>query len=214
MSVHGGFNGATTQESWKGHHQGWYTTRCPRFNGATTQESWKSSVLNRPATSAVLQWGHDAGVVEEMLRPVVVRPSAASMGPRRRSRGRDQPAGPAGPAARFNGATTQESWKRWRQTSPALVTSQCFNGATTQESWKRNSTDRAPLKRFNGATTQESWKRRPSGARIRPRQLGFNGATTQESWKARGTSWPGKWLQWGHDDGVVEDAIDRNGSRT
>ena len=62
-----------------------------RFNGATTKESWKTWLLMRRADARGL---------------------AASMGPRRRSRGRRVTLVPSDDwPDRFNGATTKESWK-------------------------------------------------------------------------------------------------------
>ena len=111
-----------------------------RFNGATTKESWKSLVAARSACQSLLrlQWGHDEGVVEgkrssewtheskERFNGATTKESwkataglyithgliVASMGPRRRSRGRQSKptCGRRGQSG-FNGATTKESWK-------------------------------------------------------------------------------------------------------
>src|SRR5205823_2614044 len=61
---------------------------------------------------------------------------------------------------------------------------------------------------FNGATTKVSWKTRYRPSRPSRWRAGFNGATTKVSWKTedevdrlrRSAA-----LQWGHDEGVVED---------
>jgi len=61
-----------------------------RFNGATTKASWKARrPLLKPSGPWSLQWGHDEGVVEGVAFVLCDRvDSRASMGPRRRRRGR------------------------------------------------------------------------------------------------------------------------------
>jgi len=89
------------------------------FNGATTKASWKAWLFcgnRRPFPR--LQWGHDEGVVEGGLRCLGRRRGfSASMGPRRRRRGRRRLRAAAVPdPGRFNGATTKASWKAQYQT--------------------------------------------------------------------------------------------------
>ncbi len=61
-----GFNGATTLGSWKTRHDRVDRSRRPGFNGATTLRSWKTpAVRGLGIRSVMLQWGHDAGVVED-----------------------------------------------------------------------------------------------------------------------------------------------------
>ena len=161
---------------------------------------------------ALLQWGHDWGVVER-------RTSWPSQQKRRS----------------FNGATTGESWKgrfrapnlgcaRIASMGPRLgsrgkgrpprwttVAHRRFNGATTGESWKATAlrSCRPASRRFNGATTGESWKapyrrgqRAILAASMGPR-LGSRGKPPRSS----STSRAGAWLQWGHDWGVVERSV-------
>src|SRR5271157_261367 len=136
-------------------------------------------------TRCPLQWGHGDGAVEE--NPYFARlnfSSAASMGPRRWSRGRDGDRGArAGQPTGFNGATAMEPWKR-----STLTTSQ-DNGV-----------------RFNGATAMEPWKRTGSGGSATATmtlQWGHGDGAVEEgipaSVRSGGTS-----LQWGHGDGAVE----------
>ena len=159
------------------------------FNGATTMESWKTAARASVAViDAMLQWGHDDGVVED------------TSGDRRLNG-----------VSSFNGATTMESWKTvlgFDAPEAAL----CFNGATTMEPWKtarRRAVDcRSTC--FNGATTMEPWK--TSDRQMRgSSHVSFNGATTMEPWKtpdrSTSASLTPSVLQWGHDDGVVEDTM-------
>ena len=185
------------------------------FNGATTKASWKAPLeVVRGVVHPQLQWGHDEGVVEgaghggSSVRPltrfngattkvswkadlsarVIGDDVEASMGPRRRCRGRrtDRGLALASVVACFNGATTKVSWKAYVATGRSLTSSielqwghdegvvegstmvpvspvvtGCFNGATTKVSWKAHRVDRRPLADrpcFNGATTKVSWK--------------------------------------------------------
>ena len=95
------------------------------FNGATTKESWKTKTCGLiPVCHTVLQWGHDEGVVENdgyCRRRFAM--GVASMGPRRRSRGK----------------------RRLLRRRFAMAC--CFNGATTKESWKTDSNDPEPRRR-------------------------------------------------------------------
>ena len=135
------FNGATTKVSWKAtaRHDG-DAGLVTRFNGATTKESWKADRGDRVASAIV----------------------SASMGPRRRCRGR-----------------------RGMTAASARASASGFNGATTKVSWKApiSRLDARPTLRFNGATTKVSWKA-PVARRSCRRADRFNGATTKESWKA------------------------------
>ena len=145
--------------------------------------------LSLPATAEdqTLQWGHDAGVVEDVGCFVATQP---------RIRG-------------FNGATTLGSWKTPGRARHAGILRGGFNGATTLGSWKTRH-DRvieADVQGFNGATTLGSWKtpavrglgdsfghasmgprrwgrgRRDTGWSVPINSNGFNGATTLGSWK-------------------------------
>ena len=141
----------------------------------------------------MLQWGHDEGVVEDDRR-------------RRRS--------PALETS-FNGATTKESWKTEWRSAGSIVDRAGFNGATTKESWKTRMTERCRHEywSFNGATTKESWKTTADVRRLSARFACFNGATTkvvvEDSSAADRCKGSPSWLQWGHDEGVVEDATRR-----
>jgi len=86
----------------------------PRFNGATTKASWKATATTAGTLwSPMLQWGHDEGVVEGGADGRGGRHQAqASMGPRRRRRGRRfERCRCRRRQLRFNGATTKASWK-------------------------------------------------------------------------------------------------------
>ena len=161
-----------------------------------------------------LQWGHDEGVVEgDSIRDSVIsRRLIASMGPRRRCRGRrlrmayETPLGSHG----FNGATTKVSWKagqrrrsrlhrstslQWGHDEGVVEGDRCTLTSATEVDWC-----------FNGATTKVSWKARTLW-RQGIRHVRFNGATTKVSWKGRDQAavYPTMMmLQWGHDEGVVE----------
>ena len=162
--------------------------RC--FNGATTMESWKRrSAVRAPDETASLQWGHDDGVVEEACASVhhVLHDWRASMGPRRWSRGRVANA----------------------RSGAAML--QCFNGATTMESWKSRldaAQHSRPYSSFNGATTMESWKSREGSDRLDGTASASMGPRRWSRGRGhrRRTMMPlGSQLQWGHDDGVVEE---------
>ena len=139
------FNGATTMESWKGHHLSSRSMRTSRFNGATTMVSWKGRQrIHRDLYSP----GFNGATTMESWKgagPAWRRPALAQG---------------------FNGATTMESWKGHRERTERGHWYRCFNGATTMESWKGaapRSGRRRRSSRFNGATTMESWKGRASG---------------------------------------------------
>ncbi len=130
----GGFNGATTKESWKAcplENGCFAASSSPhRFNGATTKESWKHfQPRSRSAEGTQLE-----------------ARDLASMGPRRRSRGRQtksrrmtsrtdrQPRASMGPRRRSRG---RHQSSRGIASRATRLTTTAFNGATTEEeSWK------------------------------------------------------------------------------
>jgi len=207
-----GFNGATTKESWKaltallnafiviklqwGHDKGVVEGKDirsptlpgePASMGPRQRSRGRRGGLEGCARRRALQWGHDKGVVEGIAPATsVAELASASMGPRQRSRGRlASVITRCVVVARFNGATTKESWKaglfRWRRRAW-----RCFNGATTKESWKAPSNHRASLE---SSTLQWGHDKgvvegQADGERAGQGREGFNGATTKESWKA------------------------------
>src|SRR5947209_7293561 len=114
-------------------------SRSACFNGATTLGSWKTRRERQPVQDqSTLQWGHDAGVVEDRRgRVATVRVPGC-----------------------FNGATTLGSWKTRLIDLAMSGLPRGFNGATTLGSWKTTATvSTCPCTRsFNGATTLGSWK--------------------------------------------------------
>ena len=200
------FNGATTKASWKGMLEAFDTRRLLTcFNGATTKASWKARTTthaNRPLTA--LQWGHDEGVVEgerRARRPG--RSTVASMGPRRRRRGRRLAEDDAPARLCFNGATTKSSWKAAAITRRRLTALQWGHDEVVVEGGLRLDFDTGS-RCFNGATTKSSWKG-GQGRHVDGRRR-FNGATTKSSWKAASLRDipASRSLQWGHDEVVVE----------
>ena len=121
------------------------------FNGATTKASWKADRCRHGRLAWTrLQWGHDEGVVEGPSAAVSVVPHAmgfngattkaswkavaqsavddvpcvASMGPRRRRRGRqERPSSVKSTWPSFNGATTKASWKATARARDWLMSS-------------------------------------------------------------------------------------------
>ena len=158
------FNGATTKESWKTHASATCDRRASGFNGATTKESWKTGFRRDVvARASKLQWGHDEGVVEDGVGSASVDGGwRASMGPRRRSRGR--------PSARTLqcGALIVASMGP-RRRSRGRRRSKAARGLAGLEA------SMGPRRRSRGRATASAT--RPS------RQAGFNGATARESWK-------------------------------
>ena len=255
-----GFNGATTKESWKADHPARSAADHGGFNGATTKESWKARQADLAEQAAfALQWGHDEGVVEdrgtadrglgsalqwghdEGVVEGPIGPAAslsvnvdASMGPRRRSRGRPNQAGnnfkaillqwghdegvveghaPLQPAARFRRL-------QWGHDEGVVEGSVCtgrparlnagFNGATTKESWKARSVFDV-LDSFLSASMGP--RRRSRGRRSRQevtsadREHASMGPRRRSRGRLRAQNpggGTGAVLQWGHDEGVVE----------
>jgi len=109
-----------------------------------------------------LQWGHDEGVVEgDYSAPLVQASVPASMGPRRRRRGRhDATALHPWGGYRFNGATTKASWKAEITVSvdAKAITLQWGHDEGVVEGDRQSRGAESPLGSFNGATTKASWK--------------------------------------------------------
>ncbi len=179
--------------------------------GATTKESWKASERQSPmSTIAALQWGHDEGVVEGATCPVLlprpltcfnwattkeswkacqpessfIRIPLASIGPRRRSRGR-------------------------RLSMSYLADDEMASIGPRRRSRGRHGFDnpvRAGEEASIGPRRTSRGRHVPQGIAI-ANDRRFNWATTKESWKAFRRSKILAWLdalQWGHDEGVVE----------
>src|SRR5271157_1740763 len=88
-----------------------------------------------------------------------------------------------------------------------------FNGATSMKTWKRvtDHTVGCRARAFNGATSMKTWKRRP-GRVTQGRETPFNGATSMKTWKRvpeMEVCAVGKFLQWGHVNEDVEEALMR-----
>ena len=181
------FNGATTMASWKGRRRTPIKICCPCFNGATTMVSWKGThQLLSVSRLRRLQWGHDDGVVERTVEVGHhVRRRAASMGPRRWSRGKA--ACSYAPGERLRHASMgPRRWSRGKGQPRSRV-----HVVSARLQWGHD----------DGVVEGEFQKRHPGAT------LGFNGATTMESWKGGFLllACPKQVvLQWGHDDGVVE----------
>ena len=230
------FNGATAMEPWKrsGNSRS-HRAASRSFNGATAMEPWKRTIrsIQRCGRSS-LQWGHGDGAVEEALPThLLERFRAASMGPRRWSRGRlGRPIAALRSLIGFNGATAMEPWKRndYRDRIRERLQLQWGHGDGAVEEHSRCATG-AKDRRFNGATAMEPWKSydlrgvRPAGRLLQWghgdgaveearlwysswRDGCFNGATAMEPWK-RAWYWSQRpravSLQWGHGDGAVEE---------
>ena len=161
------FNGATTKVSWKARHTRSSSGADHRsFNGATTKVSWKAG-----ATSSIR-----------------VVHANASMGPRRRCRGRRRAACRAQPDGRKLQWGHDEGVVEGTSNAVCNAVSEVsFNGATTKVSWKavpERAQRRAASSGFNGATTKVSWKACRWATHGQPTEQRFNGATTKVSWKA------------------------------
>ena len=162
----------------------------------------------------MLQWGHDEGVVEG-FRHAARLPLEHFCFNGATTKVSWKASAEASIAARcrgsFNGATTKVSWKADPQRSTFAELQLGFNGATTMVSWKAQYdagyvdgirvASMGPRRRCRGRRLVL----RPNFAVGDPR---FNGATTMVSWKAHAEptrpTWLAVWLQWGHDEGVVE----------
>ncbi len=84
------------------------------FNGATSSSTWKAcAACIGDAAFQVLQWGHVVVDVEGKPEHYeIARRRLASMGPRRRRRGRAEPrTGASSASPGFNGATSSSTWK-------------------------------------------------------------------------------------------------------
>ena len=158
------------------------------FNGATTLGSWKTRDAARPSGNAAsqLQWGHDAGVVEDPGGSGDATQLTALQWGHDAGVVEDRSGRRSGPSAALQWGHDAGVVEDTRRIGRARVrTARGFNGATTLGSWKTRARRRdgaSALARFNGATTLGSWKT--------PR-------------RRRGAGRPV--LQWGHDAGVVED---------
>ena len=158
-----GFNGATTQWSWK------WTSSTADTDAADDasmgpRRSGRGSGLpggSQAIAPERLQWGHDAVVVEVSSATLVTatRTMRASMGPRRSGRGSAAAWTTRRSRASFNGATTQWSWKWPRRAGAGSPwTLQWGHDAVVVEVDDRGSTHGRRRSGFNGATTQWSWK--------------------------------------------------------
>ena len=146
--------------------------------------------LTAAAGEYKLQWGHDAGVVEDTAMPSVrICGDDASMGPRRWGRGR-RPAGwrPTW-AAGFNGATTLGSWKTPTIAGPTPTSAQIASMGPRR--WGR------------GRPSQ----RASAGAYAASLQWGHDAGVVEDH-VGHGAKALAYKLQWGHDAGVVEDAAE------
>ncbi len=92
-----------------------------------------------------------------------------------------------------------------------------FNGATANSPWRTpavRACTRKSGKRFNGATANSPWRTRRARSTIR-RAAGFNGATANSPWRTcssrSGRSRRTPWLQWGHGEFAVENAVPNGG---
>ena len=176
-------------------------------------ESWKTHVARTSARRRVLQWGHDDGVVEDDAAAQARRPRSsgfngattmeswktlkagpndllptteASMGPRRRSRGR-----------RGEDELVQQR-----------MTLQWGHDDGVVENWRAEIADRGRSS-FNGATTKESWKTGSADTSVsadRWLQWGHDEGVV-ENGRRTADSVSGLALQWGHDEGVVENVL-------
>ena len=211
-----------------------------RFNGATTKVSWKTRRIADALTvhGIGLQWGHDEGVVEDAEKPAgrprelhtlqwghdevswkTSRPTAdmlerciASMGPRRRCRGRRRRSRPSiadddgasmGPRRRCRG-------RRTRADGHAEVAAASMGPRRRCRGRRAIARSRlASLMHASMGPRRRCRGRRLGSDRFRASTSGFNGATTKVSWKTVRPAHRSRdaiELQWGHDEGVVEDA--------
>ncbi len=160
----------------------------------------------------MLQWGHVVVDVEGVARGKARKlPSLASMGPRRRRRGRSsgmllpspyrslqwghvvvdvegnrRPA-IADPSASFNGATSSSTWKV-PVVFVLLELGGRFNGATSSSTWKGVSTREVILRLVRASMGPRRRRRGRRAGRSRPRRSGlrrFNGATSSSTWKVK-----------------------------
>ena len=114
------------------------------------------------------------------------------MGPRRWCRGRPR---------QLRSARSDVSELQWGHDEGVVEGAQRWRG------------DRHDLHGFNGATTKVSWKARSRRLRC---DTGVHASMGPRRW-CRGRRWrmpssierPSRWLQWGHDEGVVEGGVIR-----
>ncbi len=110
-----------------------------RFNGATSSSTWKvGHGAPIPSSGWALQWGHVVVDVEgQMPRSARKGRRPASMGPRRRRRGRRSLRGQIGNA---RGRASMGPRRRRRGRAPPACHGACggrsFNGATSSSTWK------------------------------------------------------------------------------
>ena len=188
-----GFNGATSSSTWKGNSKPRALQWTSCFNGATSSSTWK----------------------EPQTENVAREPSQASMGPRRRRRGRREfvslrmlkltwlqwghvvvdVEGLLPPPPRSASTLASMGPRRRRR---GRSTSRC--GATSTSAplqWGHVVVDVEGARRrqdpplsaspgFNGATSSSTWKEHPQIPPQTPPRLGFNGATSSSTWKALG----------------------------
>ena len=137
---------------------------------------------------------------------------------------------------RFNGATTKVSWKSvqtvadlhgsrtlqwghdegsWKTATeqPGAVTADIASMGPRRRSWKTTvslTTADRDRRRFNGATTKVSWKTATAGSTSAPMtvelQWGHDEGVVEDCDRRNVTRAQSIALQWGHDEGVVEDA--------
>ena len=182
------FNGATAMEPWKRSIPAGSRSASRSFNGATAMEPWKRPERNRSRRSwdrfngatAMEPWKSVEGIVRGK------RPAAASMGPRRWSRGRDGRA--AGKRPHQSASMGPRRWSRGRGAGGSEA---CDSGDSASMGPRRWSRGRAvePISRH-------------------PVRIRFNGATAMEPWKSprfRSETPKRLLLQWGHGDGAVEE---------
>ena len=159
-----------------------------RFNGATTLESWKTGSTRRSSRrSWPLQWGHDTGVVEDLL-------DHKGRAARRLLRwGHDT--GVVEDTCFPVPSSTVMTVLQWGHDTGVVededalhtlrASDECFNGATTLESWKTGRRWCALSPANDASMGPRHWSRgRPLASSVSPKtEVGFNGATTLESWK-------------------------------
>ncbi len=186
------FNWATTKESWKARTRLMRCRHRPCFNWATTKESWKG----RPAAKESIPSTHPA----------------ASIGPRRRSRGRRLLMMTYMPVVTsFNWATTKESWKADELIVVTSPQDEASIGPRRRSRGRHGPPDLlmripvasiGPRRRSRGRPPTPP----PTPTPVPRSQLGHDEGVVEGTFDAIPTGRP-LWLQLGHDARVVEGQI-------
>ncbi len=150
-----------------------------RFNGATSSSTWKAGcALRSLASRSSFNGATSSSTWKAPLWWVWSREFVASMGPRRRRRGRDRPGIPWGPgtvAASMGPRRRRRGRGCWPRGSVPATVLQWGHVVVDVEGKARAARRLNRLARFNGATSSSTWKGRPRRCDASERGR-FNGA--------------------------------------